>query len=292
MFLILFFIFGSIVGSFLNVVILRYNTGKTLSGRSQCFSCQRKLRWHELLPVVSFLALRGKCRTCRSKISIQYPLVEFLTGVIFALTASKTLSLGVLFSNIDLQPPFYFSHIPIVYTLLTAYYLLLFSFLVVIFVYDLRHKIIPDTFVYLFIILSPLSLFLDQSSFEFQTVQFWDVLAGPLLFLPFFLMWFFSSGRWMGLGDGKLAWGIGWFLGLERGVSAILFAFWLGAAVSLSLLFLSCVRRASLFRRYSLFPAFKNLTIKSEVPFAPFLIIGMWIVFFFNLSLTGIFASL
>ena len=278
MLLILFFIFGSVVGSFLNVVILRYNTGKKLSGRSQCLSCQRTLRWYELLPAVSYLALRGKCRTCKSAISLQYPLVELFTALVFMLTAARVFEVS--------YPTFYYL------ASVSYFYLLSFSLLIIVFVYDLRHKIIPDAFVYAFIVLSCVRLFVSSDCRTFVTPSWEHILAGPLLFLPFFLMWFFSRGKWMGLGDGKLAWGIGWFLGLPAGISAVVFAFWLGAAVSLSLLLLSHVRRASLFKRYSLFPVSKNLTIKSEIPFAPFLIIGMWIVFFFNLSLTGIFASL
>ena len=70
------FIFGTILGSFLNVVILRHNSGMTTGGRSMCFSCGKTLHWHELLPVVSYVMLRGKCSQCKSGISLQYPVVE------------------------------------------------------------------------------------------------------------------------------------------------------------------------------------------------------------------------
>src|SRR3989344_244845 len=80
------FLFGAVVGSFLNVVILRLNTGQSIvSGRSKCFTCAKKLKWHELLPIVSFVFLRGKCSACKTKISWQYPLVETITGIIFVL---------------------------------------------------------------------------------------------------------------------------------------------------------------------------------------------------------------
>jgi prepilin signal peptidase PulO-like enzyme (type II secretory pathway) len=78
-----FFVFGSIIGSFLNVLILRFNTGATFGGRSKCFSCGRELRWYDLVPILSFLFLRGRCRFCKSKISLQYPTVELITGLIF-----------------------------------------------------------------------------------------------------------------------------------------------------------------------------------------------------------------
>src|SRR3989339_756059 len=75
---------GATVGSFLNVVALRYGTGQSpLAGRSLCPACHRKLSVIDLVPVFSFIFLRGKCRTCRAKISWQYPLVEILTAIIF-----------------------------------------------------------------------------------------------------------------------------------------------------------------------------------------------------------------
>src|SRR5574343_2050011 len=83
--LILSFVFGAIVGSFLNVVSLRFNTGVGLGGRSKCMSCGTGLTWKELVPIFSFLFQRGACKKCKSKISWQYPLVEFVAGVIFVL---------------------------------------------------------------------------------------------------------------------------------------------------------------------------------------------------------------
>src|SRR3989338_3567698 len=81
---ILFLVLGLIIGSFLNVVIYRYNTARTLGGRSACMSCQKVLCWYELIPLISFLALGGRCKYCKTKISKQYPAVELLTGIIFA----------------------------------------------------------------------------------------------------------------------------------------------------------------------------------------------------------------
>ena len=86
------FLLGTIIGSFLNVVIYRFNTGrKVTTGRSICMTCNLTLRWYELIPILSFLIQSGKCRRCASKISHQYPIVEFLTGLVFALVAFKFL---------------------------------------------------------------------------------------------------------------------------------------------------------------------------------------------------------
>ena len=126
--LIFFFIFGAIIGSFLNVVVLRWGTGvSALKGRSFCFNCSRTLTARELIPLVSFLLQGGRCRNCRSVISLQYPLVEGLTGLLFAALAYKYLLLGSLGLSFVLA-------------------CLGTGLLVAICIYDFKHKIIPDEF--------------------------------------------------------------------------------------------------------------------------------------------------
>lgn len=257
------FILGTIVGSFLNVVILRYNTGVSFfSGRSFCPSCSKKLSWYELVPVISFFVLRGKCAGCGSKISWQYPLVELATGFLFLATWYKL----QVTSSIDVH-----------FLLSTFYFLLVWSILIIISVYDLRHKIIPDGLVFLFAGLS-LTYLVSTVGFSkiFIAPYFWDLLAGPLFALPFAALWFFSKGQWMGLGDAKLALGIGWFLGLILGGSAIILGFWIGAIVGLALVGIS---KLSIAKRFH-----SNYGLKSEIPFGPFLILGTIIAFFFNIN--------
>ncbi|MEK7662093.1 MAG: prepilin peptidase [Patescibacteria group bacterium] len=247
---VLFFIFtlGAVIGSFLNVVIFRFNTSRSLSGRSVCLYCGKVLSWYELIPIVSFLLLRGRCASCKSRLSVQYPLVELSTAIIFVLTFYK------IFPSLVFE----FSLFPL---LVTCYLLICFSFLIVISAYDLRHFIIPDTLAYLFAALAFLRPFL----FPFPGEDIiYAVSAGPLLALPFAALHFASRGRWMGLGDAKLALGLGFFLGLVRSTFAFIFSFWIGALVSLILLFLG--------RR--------GFTMKSEIPFAPFLAVGAAIAFF------------
>ena len=91
---LIFFIFGLIIGSFLNVVIARFNSSKSLGGRSACMSCESTLKWYDLVPLFSFLALKGRCRTCKTRISFMYPAVEFLTGIIFTTLFLKFSALG------------------------------------------------------------------------------------------------------------------------------------------------------------------------------------------------------
>ncbi len=254
------FIFGTIIGSFLNVVILRYGQ-KSLNGRSICLACKQQLKWFELVPVLSFLFLRGKCRNCQQKISWQYPLVEFATGLTFWL----------IFIFVGGQNLIYL-----------LYLWVIFSLLIIIFVYDLYHKLIPDLWVFLFSGLALANfLIFDFQGFGFSLIN--NLWAGPILALPFAFLWFISRGRWMGLGDAKLSLGIGWFQGLVKGSSAIILGVWIGAVVGLFLVALSRVMR-----KKQLSFMGKNFTIKSELPFAPFLIIGVMLVFFFGWDVWGL----
>lgn len=227
---VILFVFGAIAGSFLNVVGLRWNSGLSLGGRSFCNACGRTLRWYELVPIFSFLWLKGRCSKCRTKISIQYSLIELWTGLIF---------------------------ITVPYIFLPA-----FCIYIVIVIYDLRHKIIPDNLIYTAILLSVVGRWLSTSS----TL---DWLSGPVIFSFFGLIWLLSRGKAMGFGDAKLGLAIGLLLGASAGLSAVILAFWLGATFGII---------SMIFYR-------KKITMKSEVPFAPFLVAGAWLALVFNLDL-------
>ncbi len=273
-FLIFFFVFGAIIGSFLNVVLFRFNTGKTIMGRSKCFSCKRTLQPIDLVPLLSYLVFRGKCRTCHSKISSQYFWVELATGLLF-------MSSYVLFAPYALEYPSQF-------LLQIGYTCIVMSLLVLIFVYDLRHKIIPDLFVFLFAGISFVTLFLGFDSFgalHIRVPSLIELCSGVILAFPFYFLWLVSSGRWMGFGDAKLALGFGWFLGLVRGASAIVLGFWIGAGVSILLLCISWLSKKLQYRKI-LGITFPRLSMKSEIPFAPFLITGLLIVFFFGYTVS------
>src|SRR5262245_10042504 len=113
---------GLIVGSFLNVVIARLPEGKSVWGpRSACPRCQEPIAWYDNVPLLSFLALRGRCRRCRARISWRYPLVEAATGVAFTLAA---LRFGATIDG--------------------AAAAMLLAALIAITAIDLRHQIIPD----------------------------------------------------------------------------------------------------------------------------------------------------
>jgi prepilin signal peptidase PulO-like enzyme (type II secretory pathway) len=267
MFLLFSFVFGIIIGSFLNVVLFRYNTGWGIGGRSKCFSCRRELKAIDLVPILSFLMFKGRCRTCKSKISWQYPSVELLTGVLFAATFAFYSPL--LLTNLNQ------------FILNIVFGFVIMALLVLITVYDLKHKIIPDVFVYTFSIVALVYSFLSVDVFGSLIISnpgLMYLIAGPVLAAPFYILWLISAGTWMGLGDAKLALGIGWLLGLIKGGAAIAIGFYIGAIVALFILLFNW-----LFKR-------KGISLKSEIPFAPFLITGLLTVFFFGYTVVCVVA--
>lgn len=254
---ILIFVLGLLIGSFLNVVILRLHTGRSsITGRSMCARCSRTLEWYELIPVFSFLALRGKCRTCSTQISFQYPVVEATTAILFLLFYIKLpLTAGFTF----------YSWVSYLGALIVT------CLLMVILIYDARHKIIPDEIVYPLLLAGLISIIIKTAFFPtFSPVQ--AVLNGLLVALPFFLLWAVSRGRAMGFGDVKLALALGWMLGLSQGLAMVIISFWIGAIAGLFLLGLS--------RKYSM---------KSQIPFGPFVIAAAFIVAFWGITIGSVF---
>ena len=193
-----------------------------------------------------FFFLGEKCSACKAKVSWQYPLVETITGIIFVLLFQQTqnfFDFGFLIS--------------------------VFSFLIIIAVYDYRHRIIPNLFVWVFNGLAFLGLFNFgnlSAIWRIGNFDFNGLLAGFILFAFFALLWGVSKGKWMGFGDAKLALGIGWLLGITKGVAAITLAFWIGAIVGVLLIYLNK-------SKYGL---------KSSIAFGPFMILGTAISFFWG----------
>lgn len=254
--------FGLIIGSFLNVVVLRKGVA-SLEGRSKCSSCGTMLRAFDLVPVFSWLFLRGRCRYCGSRISIQYPIVEATTAILFALVGASPFPP-------DLLSKFFFC--------------VIIAILICITVYDMRHTIIPDSWAYAFALLALLIMgpILTAPPNSFSVL--WYVFSGPIAALPLFLLWLVSGGRWMGLGDAKLALGIGWLLGPTAGGIAIFFSFIVGTAILVPLLlFERVITHIQPYQR-----RLRGLTMKSEVPFGPFLIgscLLLWFIQLYGLSI-------
>ncbi len=197
---------GLLIGSFLNVVI--YRLPRKLSivwGRSFCPKCKKKISWFDNVPLVSFILLKGHCRHCHSPISIRYPVVELLTGVLFVLALSSYL--GIAQAGLTL---------------------ILFSSLIAIFFIDLEHQIIPDE-----ILLPVTALFILRSLF---TASYLLLAIGLASSLFLFLIWLITKGKGMGLGDVKLAFLMGLVLGYPKIILAFYLAFLTGAIVGVILI--------------------------------------------------------
>jgi prepilin signal peptidase PulO-like enzyme (type II secretory pathway) len=310
---IIIFLFGLCVGSFLNAVIFRLEKGKSIVfdkkrsksstslkklnsfsalslnnlARSYCPHCRKTLKWYDLAPVLSFFILRGECRYCGKKISWQYPVVEAATGIIFLAIfnfspyGGPPVGWQFLVSSSQLL-------IPLIFWLYIA------SVLIIIFVYDLKHYIIPDKILFPAIILSIFYLFCNLkiwNLFEIWNLSFdaWQPLlfylasaVGASVFFLFFVL--VSRGRWMGLGDVKLAFLMGLILGWPNILVALFLAFALGAAVGLALILAGRLRLPKPSERLCK-PA--GYSLKSEIPFAPFLIAGTFIALLWGSQLAN-----
>ena len=231
-----------VFGSFLNCLVYRLEAKKSfLKGRSFCPRCQHLLSWRELLPVLSFILLRGKCRYCRKPISLQYPLVELAAGLLFILIV------------------FHFSS-----DLLFSFFYLIFScFLIVIFVYDLKYYIIPDRVIYPAIVLAFLYQVIEGTGSVARIGQYsvLSAVGAAAFFLAIVLL---SRGRWMGVGDIKLAFLMGLLLGWPDILVALFLAFFIGAVVGLGLMVSG------------------QKGLKSEIPFGPFLVTGTFLALFWG----------
>ena len=237
-------LFGLTAGSFLNCVVYRLENNQSfLTGRSFCPKCKHVLAWYDLMPVLSFLLLGGKCRHCQKKISFQYPLVEIAVALLF---------LAIFYYRL---PVF-------------SYFLSL--FLIVIFIYDLKHYLILDKVIY-----PAIGLTLIYDLLRFDLFTNWNLLISAIGASGFFLLIVLASrGKWMGVGDIKLAFLMGLILGWPNILVALFFAFLSGATIGVGLV---------LARRKS---------FKSEVPFGPFLVAGTIVAMFYGQALINWYLNL
>lgn len=276
------FIFGLAFGSFLNVLTLRYSPERGLyskenvNGRSRCRNCHKILSWYELIPLLSYVIQGGKCRSCHAHLSIQYPLVELASGLIF-LFVPQIIGNSFVFVSVS------FNALWIIFSSLWILALLL---LVVVLVIDLRHYVIPNVLNLTLAVLGAVWIavayqvyalssayggsFLRQYSAIFPTPsQFWanhilGAVIGGVFFLAPVLV---SRGRAMGMGDAKLATALGLLFGWPDVAVIILLSFIVGALATTPLLILG------------------KKKMSDKVPFGPFIVIAAFIVFFFGAGL-------
>jgi len=265
----LIFVLGLIVGSFLNCVIFRLKEKKSfIKERSRCPYCGYPLAWYDLIPVLSFIILRRRCRYCQKPISWQYPIVEMSTGLIFLLIFNFQFLTSNQFSISNFQ------------FLNFIYYLLIACFLIVIFVYDLRYFVIPNKVLYPAIAVSlmyrlSVPIIKNQLLIVNHHLSIINYLFAALGAAGFFLaVYLLSKGKWLGFGDIKLAILLGLILGWPKILLGLFLSFLVGAIIGIGLII------------------FAKKKLKSEVPFAPFLIIGTFIALFWGEQIISWYLSL
>jgi hypothetical protein len=234
------FALGLIFGSHANVIIFRYPLAlSTVTPRSQCLNCNRTLSWYENLPLLSYLALRGRCRSCKRRISFIYPLVEFATGALFL---ASYVNVGLSQELISL--------------------LILGALTFPMIIIDLKFQKIPNQLTGLLWLLVLTELIVQSfvaDSFQGLTSALTQMFVVAAVFLTIFLV---THGRGIGMGDVKLAPALALVtaqFGVGTTVSAFILSFLIAGILAIALLMLKKVRR------------------KTRIAFGPFLILGTWI---------------
>lgn len=251
MLVVLFFLIGVILGSFVNALVWRLRERRNwVSERSECVHCHHKLSEADLVPIMSWLALKGRCRYCKKPISVQYPIVEFASGVLFAVSY--------------VWWPYEFTSVGIVRL---GFWLVALVVLTALFIYDLKWLKFPVLLLRALVVLGVVqTIFVVALSPAVERIDvamaaFLASVVGGGLFL---LIYWFSKGQAIGDGDSHLGFGFGLLLGAPLlSWMAITFASIIGSVFAIILIA-------------------KGKSRKSKVPFGPFLITGVVISMLFG----------
>lgn len=250
---ILLFILGTIFGSFLSVLIYRIHTEKKgiFFGKSECPHCHKKLKNRDLIPIISFIINKGKCRMCKKPIGLHYLLLEIVTGAALAFIFLIYPFIEFTFTE--------FTHFSPEFLLPFIYNSLISLFLIGIFFYDFLYMEIPEIFTF------PAIGFVFIATFFLPEPGLFSMVIGGVIAAIFFgfQVWV-SKETWLGIGDMQVGILMGMFLGWERLIVGIIIAYLLGTILSVVLLSAKIVKG------------------KSKIPFAPFLVSAMFIMIFFG----------
>lgn len=252
------FFLGLCVGSFLNVLIDRLPRGENpFRGRSHCDYCGKTLSSFELIPLLSFLYLKGKCKHCQARLSIQYPIIEFFTAIMFVLLYFYSANSF----HLSLAPRSFGEAGLITFRLINYISLItIFSSFLVIFVADLKYQIIPDEM--LVSLGAGILGHLLVSVSIFQIPNYF--LTAFVMFILFYGIYFFTKKKGLGFGDVKLAPFLGLFLGFPKIIVGLYAAFLTGGFLSSILLFTGKKKWGA------------------KIAFGPFLIFGTIFAFIFS----------
>lgn len=213
------FLFGLIIGSFLNCLVWRLYSGEGMTKRSYCPQCKAQISWYDNIPVVSFVLLKGKCRHCQEKISLQYPLIELATGLLFLLAWRQVLGTGF---------PSYEFQVTSLIELLRYFFII--AVMLMILIFDARWYLIPDKITLPAIaILFPLNLLVG---FEWQNLLISGIIGGSF----FLFQHIISRGKWVGGGDIRMGVLMGVALGLTGLAVALFLAYIIGSLVGIGLM--------------------------------------------------------
>ena len=206
-----FFILGLCIGSFLNVIIIRLHDGASpFKGRSMCPECKHILSWYELIPLLSFAIQQGRCRHCHRRISLQYPLIELSTGILFVI--------------VSLQGPLSPYHL-----ITTLFFLCI---LIITFVTDFRWNLIYDAVVWPGIAVAFFTI-----PYTLNPNPFWNTLFAALIGAGVFaLQYVLSRGAWVGSGDILLGGFLGLILGHPTILALLFFTYVSGSLIALLLM--------------------------------------------------------
>ncbi|MEK7167516.1 MAG: prepilin peptidase [Patescibacteria group bacterium] len=253
------FVLGTIIGSFLNVVIFRFHSKEKIGmSRSHCQSCNHILEAADLIPVLSFFVQKGKCRYCGNKISWQYPLVELFTGIVFVLSAYSLV--GTLGASMIFYSP----------ALLIQWLrnIIFGCFLIVIFVYDFKWYLILDRVT---VPAMAIALFFNWYLHLGLKNLFLAAFIGLFFFLAQYLV---SKGKWIGGGDLRMGFLMGLMVGWPNIIVALFFSYVIGAIFSVFLIII------------------KRKKMKSQIPFGTFLALGTFIALYWGESIITWYRSL
>ncbi len=286
---------GIILGSFTKAIADRSLTKRTFWGRSYCEKCKKTLAWYDLFPILSYIFLKGRCRYCKDKLSLEYPLTEIFTGIVTALIFLKFIPLNFLELDLSSQ-------------LLTAsaviYYCFILVILLSVLITDFKTGYIPDritypgiwiSFIYLITLssvkvyllygalgsseigkylLPPYSDYFLRHSLEVFQPLLSGSLMGALIGLFFYLLIIFTKGKGMGGGDLKLGVFLGMVLGFPYAVVALMLSFFLGSLFGISLILIG------------------KKKFGQTIPFGPFMSVGGIITIFWGSEILGWYLSL
>lgn len=251
MWIIPIFLAGLSIGSFLNVLIDRWPKNKSpFKGRSQCDHCGKTLSGLDLVPVLSFFLLRGRCRYCHKKLSWQYPLIEAVTGLLFV---------GLFYYTFNLEQVGLNQTLPFVYKMYYFSLVLTFSALLTIFTADVKYQVIPDEALVMLFFGSLIMWFTRDLSAQ----QIFYYLISGLVAAGFLgSVYLLTHGRGMGMGDVKYVLVAGLFLGPVATIVSLYLAFLTGGIISTILL------------------VSRKKHLGEKIAFGPFLVIGTALAFF------------